>query len=965
MDLSNPRFVLLSLLLLAVASGPPLRAEGVQDGIVAGEVVDASGRPLPSVRIFLEGPQTRRETTSDTDGRFRFPALPIGNYTVTADLLGLEARETNLPVYIAKTTEVVLRLEETEDLDPADLPTTRELIQVLAVAPIIDRFETRVGSSVGREFLDEIPLERAYQSVSQLLPGVAGGGDGNPNVSGSLRSFNLFLVDGVDTTDPTTGLFGLNLSYEAVEDVDVTTAAPPTEYGRVSGGVLNVVTRSGSNEFLGSVRWLLTNNRWNGDFSDPSPHLEPELAAANRGTDDLDNTLAATLGGPITLDKVWFFAAFEQNNATFNRPTLAAGDWNQDLDLRSSTLKLNWKTNERNAFAIQSNADSASFNGFSPFDRAPGENRISPLPVVFDDRAVDPLPGDTFALEQRTQDGEFYKLEWGGTLYRKLNVTAAFAAQNRTLGRGPRNRRGLTADAPHFAALPFDFRAGDDLTFAVFNGATAVGEEERRRDQANVTADSFRRLGRYDHVLRFGFDFQRTRSSQNLTFAGQSGIDRASGRQVRGQLFVDRDRRPACVFEGRCTDFDSTTGEFQPFALFNFWERETQETEKRILSLFFNDSISFGRWLVSAGIRFESVAGENDSGFRLVAHDSIAPRLGVKFDPKGDGKVLLGATYSRFFEPFLQSYLDDFARLQLFSGYSEYRWADASFPGCASADPTDLDSFCWLFEDQQRLVNQQQAAPNPDLDRTSVEELVVSFERQLTSSTALRLSWVQRDWRDLWDDLFGFTGPNSEVGATTVENLEEAERSYQAIQLLVQKRFANRWQLLGTYTWSEAEGNLFQATGLATFADFTETTDLNLVNRFGPAPFDRTNQLRIFANYQTQIGRQHLSFGSAFRYQDGTPYQAERFEALGVRFVTPRGSERLEELWQLDLSASIDIPVTREVEIEVELEAFNLTNEQSRIGAETDLDSGIFGLPRSIADLQPPRTVRLTLGLRF
>lgn len=959
------RILLLFFVLLGASGSACLWAEGVQNGILTGVVVDTSGRPLPAVRVFLQGPQTRRESTSDPDGRFRFGSLPIGEYTVTANLLGLVGRETNLPVYIAKTTEMTLQLEQPSEPDPADLPETRDLIQVLAVAPIIDRFETRVGSSVGREFLDELPIQRAYQSVAQILPGVAGGDDGNPNVSGALRNFNLYLVDGVDTTDPTTGLFGLNLSYEAVEDVDITTAAPPTEYGRVAGAVLNVVTRSGTNDFLGSARWLLTNNGWNGDYQDPAPDLEPELEAANTGGDDLDNIFAATLGGPITPDRLWFFGAFEQANSTLLRPTLTAGAWNQDTDIRSNTLKLNGQVNDRNSFTVQSNADSASFNAYSPFDRTPGENRVSTLPKVLDELVIDRLPGDFFALEKLAQDGEFYKLEWDGALTSKLSVTGTYAAQSRNLDRGPLNRRGVTADAPHLAALPFDPAAGDDPVFTVFNGVTGEGVEERRRDQANLTADTYLQRGRVDHIVRFGADLQRTRSTQGLTFGGQSGIDQVTGRRVAGQLFVDEDRRSGCIPGGLCTGFDPQTGAFQPRTLFNFWERPSRETESRILSFFLNDSISLGRWLISAGLRFESIAGENDEGLRLVSHNSLAPRLGVKFDPKGDGKVLLGATYSRFFEPFLQSFLDDFSRIQPFAGYSEYTWAGATAPGCAGADPSDIDSPCWEFSGQQRLFPLQQAAPNLDLERTSVEELVINFERQLTTSTALRLSWVQREWRDLWDDTFGFTSPNSGAGATSIENIEEAQRSYEGIQLLIQKRFANHWQMLCTYTWSEAEGNLFQANGLATFADFAETTDLNLVNRLGPAPFDRTNQLRLFMNYQTSIGQQHVSLGSVFRYQDGTPYQAERSEDLGVRFVTPRGSDRLEELWQLDLSASIDIPITSEIELEVELEAFNLTNEQNRIGVETDLDSGRFALPRSIADLQAPRSVRLTLGLRF
>ena len=965
--------------------------EGTQTGVLAGKVVDTMGQPLPDVEVMLSGPQTPRQVLTDGSGRFRFPALSVGNYGVSAELLGLKAMQGDIRVYIAKTVEVTLKLGE-EEVTPDDLPQTRDLIQVFAVAPLIDRFETRVGASVSREFLDELPLERIYQSVAALLPGVSGNDEGNPNVGGALRSSNLYLIDGVDTTDPTTGLFGLNLSYEGLQDIDVTTAAPPTEYGRASGAVINVVTRSGDNDFRGSARWLLNSASLNGDYKDADPFLSTELAAANSAGSDIDNTLAVTLAGPLVPDHLFFFSAFEHADSTFLRPAQNGDPWDEDTVIQSGAVKLTWPVAQSHTLEAQLTTDSATFATFSAFDRSPGENRASTTPGRLRSVFVDRLPGDIFALQERSQDGEFSKLEWGGVLTQNLTLTATAATQDRRLERTPLNRRGITSDAPHYGAAPYAFDPeipdGDfddaGLVFSIWNGITDEGFENRRRDQGNLTAEAFFRSGKVDHSLRVGVDFQHTESRSQFNFAGQSGIDRATGRSVTGQLFLDFDVSAECFEFGNCADFDTATGIFQPFILFNVWDVPARGTDVETLAFYANDSIAFGRFLLSLGVRFEEVTGEDDTGRKLVEHSSVAPRIGLKYDPKGDGKALLSATWSSFYEPFLQEYLDSFTRFEFFSGFSEYDWLGAfeeydefgnlvpAFPECVGADPADLGSPCWEFFGASPLVPLQMLQPNLSLERSSVDELVVSFERQLTTNTSLRLSWIQRDWQDLWDDRIQALGdvPTGEdeddfLVAGAIENLPDAKRSYRGAQLLVQKRFANRWQLLASYTWSETEGNLFQANGRSSYADYSDITNVNLINRYGPAPYDRSSQLKVFANYQVPLSWGRLSFGSALGFQDGTPYQQEQFEEFGLRYLTPRGSLRLDDQWQWDLSVALDVHLAPEIDLEFKFEAFNLTDEQTRLGVETDIDTGRFGLPRSIADLSRPRSLRLTVGLQF
>lgn len=963
--------VALSFSLLLLPS--TLSAEGVQTGTVLGQVVDSQKLPLPDAEVLLTGAQTTRTVLADEDGRFRFQQLPIGTYRVSAELLGLTADEPEVRVYIGKTTEIQLELAEAEaeagtlegDVDPVPGSLTRDQIQVMAVAPLIDRFETGVRTSVSRQFLEELPVERFYQSVALLLPGVAGGQDGNPNTSGSLRNSNLFLVDGVDTTDPTTGLFGLNLSYDGVEDVDVTTAASGVDTGRVSGAVINVVTDSGSNEFRGTARLFASSNDWAGDYRNVEA-LQSEIDAANSGEGDVDNTFAVTLAGPVVKDNVWFFGVFEDGNESFVRPTADGRNWDEDAGISSNAVKLNWQLGHSSVIA-QYSSDDAAFSIYSPFNREPGENRAARPPRQLAQEFVLPFAGDVFAVERRSQQGDFAKLEWSGVLGQNLAWTLRGASQDRTLGRAPGNRRQHLA--PHFAATRFssdEFEVFED-DFALFNGITDQGDENRKRRQGNLSANWFLRLGNVDHELNVGLDYQGTESDQLLNAAGTPGIDPYTGRPVSGQVFLDSDQREECLYFGECRPFDTATGEFQPFIVLNFWERPRRSTTQETVALHISDSMSWGRWLVNVGLRLESVEAEDDTGRPLVDDDSISPRVAVKYDATGDGRVLISATYSRFVEPIPQALLDDFVRFQTFSGFTEYFWLGAfDDPSCAEENPLDLGNRCWQQSFMDDFVTFQAAQPNTDLKRSSVEEIVLGFERRLTENTALRLNLIDRTWKDLWDDRFELSDDPDGFGIdAAVVNLPQAERMYRGFQLLVQRSYADRWQMLASYTWSESKGNLFRSTGRDSFADFIDMTDVNLVNRYGFAPYDRTNQLKLFATYRFPLGVSDLSIGSALRYEDGTPYQAETFEDYGIRFLTPRGSLRLDDFTQLDLSLDYELPFLQDMELGLKLEVFNVTDEQTVLGVETNVDLGRFERPREIGDLQAPRTFRLTLGFHF
>jgi hypothetical protein len=970
-------------LALGLVAWPALRADGPQTGLIVGQVVDAAGAGVGAAVVTAVGPQIRRSAVADDQGRFRFPALGLGLYDVHAELLGLTADVHGVPVSLGRTAEVQLRLVgpgQKPAVSPdavADGLAAQESIEVVAGPSVIDRFETRLGANIDFDFLDRLPLPRTYQSVALLLPGVTAGQDQNPNVNGALRSDNQYLIDGVDTTDPATGLFGLNLAYQAIQEVSVTTAAAPVEYGRSSGGVINVVTRSGTNDFQGVARLLAANTNWNSPYSYPArevAQIGPEIAAANSGPNRIDPELALSLGGPLVRDRVWFFGAYDDNQSTFLGPTQTGTTWNRGAEIESSAAKATWQVNEENTLVGQFTSDSTSFAAFDPFDRGYAENVVAGSVPALGGPLVSPVPGDIFSLEHQAQDGRFEKLQWNSALRQDMSAEMTLAQQDRTLTREPLDSRGLTSDAPHLALadasqLPLDGQPPPGAGGGVlYNGITDEGFERRPRRQGNLVLNGFLQLGPTDHQLKAGVDFQTTESQRQFNFPGAPGIDPATGRAVAGQLFIDLDQVPGCD-PAVCPPFNGATGAFQPYQLYQFWQTAMTSTVEKTAAVYLSDAIAVERWLFSLGGRFESVHAYAGGIGDLLDSTTLAPRFALTFDASGDRTVLLTASYGQYYEPFLHDYLDSFANQDVLSGYTPYTWNSAS-PACAGQDPANLASRCWVAGTPVSFTNSLATHPQQNLHRSWLDEATLGFARQVTPTVGLSLTYIHRGWHDLWDNVTQgiFDAAGNLVGtAAQVENLPQARRQQQALQLLLQKRYTDHWQLLGSYTRSRTEGNLFDDSGgnPSGFANFDDVSNVNEINRYGLAPYDRRDQIKIFSIYRWPWRRADFSLGSALLYESGVPYQMEDLDPLGVRFLTPRGSLRLPDVFQLDLSLGSEYLVLRQgLSVEARAEVFNLTNQRQVLAVDSLAGSG-FGTAASILDLQEPRSYRITIGLRF
>src|SRR4029453_18439139 len=211
---SRFRFTVIALGILALAVPAFLLADATQVGTLKGRVLDESGAGVPgaTVEIVSADKGFRRSVTTDATGNFTFPALQTGPYTVRTTLSGFQSVEkTNNVVEVGKTTDVDVTMR---------LAQAAESVTVTGEVPLVDKTEMSARTTVSSTLTQKLAIGRSYQTLIQNAPGVTAlVGAGNPNSHGALSGNNQYLFDGVDTTDVTTGTFGQNFNYVAIQEV--------------------------------------------------------------------------------------------------------------------------------------------------------------------------------------------------------------------------------------------------------------------------------------------------------------------------------------------------------------------------------------------------------------------------------------------------------------------------------------------------------------------------------------------------------------------------------------------------------------------------------------------------------------------------------------------------------------------------------------------------------------------------
>ena len=601
------RVIVLMVMIAALAS--PLFAQ--TSGRIVGTIEDAQGAVLPGVTVTVTSPQLQGASTAVTDanGQFRFPTLPPGAYHVKAELGGFKSVDNDVRVGIDQTVTLPIKMP---------IAGVAETVNVMGVSPVVDTTSAAAGITAGQDVFNQLPVARDFYGITKLAPGVTQDTYG-PSINGSTSAENQYIIDGLNTTGVNTGTEGKTLNFDFVQEVEVKTGGLNAEYGRLTGGAVNVVTKSGGNQFHGDVfgfgegGGLQAANVTGAKLPQTQTNYLNTAHRADYGGD---------LGGFLVKDKVWFFGAFDRvdqrDEATIIRPLAAPGspavgstvpaDISKNLFAAKGTFKLSQNhTLTATVFGDPTTRDGAIFT------TANGQQFVINGPASTWQGTLDQGSVDTVGK----YDGVFSNtmlLSVMGGQHREKNIYGGAGAST------PQNLDQTVVPTQ------------------TSGGFTAYDNQNFKRNV--IKGDLTKYWG--SHTIKTGADYEDI-SAVVDRFEGGAGQRIYKLRQASTGIIYYRHRYYVDDQKAGFSRTDPTT-----WTILNPLEA-TPKTQNA--SFYAQDSYKvISNLSINYGIRWERqhVLGRDaDAGFAV---SNWAPRVGVVWDPTSTGKAKVYANWGRFYE---------------------------------------------------------------------------------------------------------------------------------------------------------------------------------------------------------------------------------------------------------------------------------------------------------------------------
>lgn len=1018
------KIALVGLALLLVATGNAFGQ--AQRGTISVTVTNAvDGNALPGATIEARSDQTltSRVETTGSDGRVQLVALdPATNYVVTVSLEGFApARVENVRVRAGLTAplEVKLQLEEFTD----------EMV-ITGEAPVVDTTSTTAGQEITLELTEALPTGRSYQSYLQLVPGVqdALGTTENPasrsginyrDVDGAegdvgRSTDNLYYFDGINVTDRTAGTNGADLNTEIIQEQSILTGAIPAEFIGVPGLVSNVVTKSGGNDFSGSLNYYFIDD----SLVEDNDHFPDETFS------NVD--AAATLGGPIWRDKAWFFASFrrvENDRDLVSREGNFLRSANQSAD--QAFGKVTWSITNSDLvsgiYLTDPTERDASFNRLTPntadsTGETGGERWSASYNRVWGAAALEAGVTDHFAdLNQFPKN-------------RVPAATASFApgvipgTGEATLGgSGTDIITEVSTDSVRgsFEYL-FDTGWGDhavkvgvvDWSSTLFENPQTVGDPPATYISLNSRGtDGSVRLceilgsqgcGARWSVIDFGASSDEINNfNQNIT-AQQRATLVAAGWDTNGDNFFSGEELALNM------TFSSNSG--NPHGLINYTrDLQTQagvsEKSSESTHYFIQDSWQWNRWSINAGVRVEDTTFINDAGEDVGTFDTeVAPRISIAYDLKGNGRSSVGVFYGEYYDAFRDNAID-FAGSLTGRVIEEQVWVEP------------LND--WVNFRFRGGTTVQDAFFAPRIETPVTEEIQLQYKQDLGRNMMFEVNLIDRETNDIAEDygsiyydpavyianggpdpndpadafflgpgFFGFgslgeipTNLNFLIGTLP----DAAFRDWRGVELIFRKRYSDNWQLLASYNYADGDANSYSDSNFDGAGDVI-FLDPRAPNITGLTPGLVEHLFKVHGSYRWDNG---IQVGGSYRWNSGVILNRNSGQAFSRSIPdstdTPfafggwSGND-FESLWiagdaigfidgqeygVIDLRGSYIWAIGDRVEVDLFLDVFNALDDQATIRVQ-DLESG--GAASEFLDgieFVEPRRYNLGVRLRF
>ncbi|MCP3958592.1 MAG: TonB-dependent receptor [bacterium] len=858
MKRSNRWTVLWVCLIASVLLVPQVLAQN-PTGTLKGSVTDDSGAGLPGVTVTATSPnlQGERSTQTSINGDYKLAFMPPGEYKCSYELEGFatKIRTVVIPAAQTKVSDIQMQIAE----------VVEEII-VTSNVETISETNTLAQTTTHAE-LESLPINRTPLSAVNLAPGVSDTGPSSePSILGSFSYENLYLINGVEVNENIRGQFLPLFIEDAIQETTTTTAGVSAEYGRFTGGVVNVITKSGGNDFSGSFRVNVDNDDWISDKTDKifNPDFEQ--------VDDRNEIYEGTFGGPIWKDRIWFFLAGRDRTES-----------SQDTLL---VTNISYPTSD----------EETRFEAKATIALTPSHSLIGSYLEIERTRA-----GSTFgnvldlrSLNDRLDPQDITTGNYTGILTSSFFLEAQYSERFYEIATGFGGPPDLI-DGTLIRHRP----TGRRFWSSTFCGTC---EPEIRNNEDYLVKGSYflTTEGAGSHDLTFGYDnFSDIRFSVNH----QSGSDF----QVwADDIVVDGSNNIFPVFSGGATWIVW----WPPVGL-----DIAQETDFETRSYYANDSWQLNdKWSFNIGVRYDENDGVDSSG-ALVSDDSkVSPRLGLSYDVKGDGDLVINASYGTYVAALANTgnVADGASTGGALAGFfSTYGGPTvntncAANPGsCVGSDSALNTLFNWYFgaggtQDVNDILNGLTSPPNlfyscipgatavirESFVSPSTTEFTVGVTKRLGSKGLMRADLVFREWEDFYSQKNQPGDFATNVNGDILGDVQEIgnfgddvlERNYTGLLFSSRYRFTDRFTLAGNYTWSESEGNINGETGgsgpvSASPNQYREYSDNSWAFPVGPLSSDQEHKLRVWAVYDILDNERHnLNVSLLGNFFSGTPY---------------------------------------------------------------------------------------------
>jgi outer membrane receptor protein involved in Fe transport len=824
-----------------------------------------------------------------------------------------------------------------------------EEVTVIAERPVVDTKEVSLTTNLTQEFVQNTPITRQALDFIEMAPGYH-----TETAHGSSEQENSLNLDGMESSDPWSGGLSSNFSIDIVDEIAVQMGGLKAEHRTSRGAVVNIVTKSGGNEFNGNVGFHLSHKSLQSNNAKNTPFEGQEVGI------DHEYSGSATLGGPIIRDKFWFFGAFEYiDSSDFEEgfPHDQPSDLSLDDDDLFAFGKLTWQVAPRDTLTLSLNYT----KNIEPYDNAS------------DTRNVDSTRSD--------DDTAFI----GSLNYRKTfgdnilwNVQAGYLAQTQeqiSHGRSPayqdRNTgfytRGYGRDR---GDNEYRYNALTDVTFLVDDW---FGNHEIK---AGISAN-FVRTNRYDKYLE-----------GEHTYPGMPG----NVYRIRTRGDDPYDIRFRIDFE-RQVDY-------------NFYGAYLQDTWNPTPRLVLNLGVRIDHqngYLPPAGAGREKLVltgppadfyydPEFKETIEVIKGTNISPRLGFVYDVTGDGKTVIKASYARMFARGLATFVDEINPNDVI----EYRYrlnSDYSLD-------TDRGWFSVRAGVDRRV--------DDNLKTPYMDEFTVGVERELVRDLSLGFRYIKKWDRNMMDDvaenmldydrlmstgelvwtnfeqvqgtdpvtgepiMFWSQIDDDVIPALVLANPPGLERNYDGFEFTLNKRMSNTWMARFSYVYGKSSGN-YPLTGARIPIDVSGDlyNDPNPhTNMSGRDESERRHQIRFNASWRGPYGIMASTF---IKWWSGQRYN--RFvnsDDVGVDLeqgdwdvlAEPRGSYALPNQLLVDLRLEKAFNIGEVGRIRFSADFFNLLNANTvtnvwGISSNPNIE---FGSPR---DILYPRQFRFNVIFEF